>query len=107
MSNTAAAQMVSFSMMINKPGYQAMINRTIQDPARARRFISAITSAVSINPTLQECTPHTILSPPAPRRRRIPRKCSTCTDRSCRQRGRVCNWINCRSWKGGEQTDGK
>ena len=62
MSNTAAAQMVSFSMMINKPGYQAMINRTIQDPARARRFISAITSAVSINPTLQECTPHTILS---------------------------------------------
>lgn len=46
-------------------------------------------------------------SPPAPRRRRIPRKCSTCTDRSCRQRGRVCNWINCRSWKGGEQTDGK
>lgn len=62
MSNTAAAQMVSFSMMINKPGYQAMINRTIQDPARARRFISAITSAVSINPALQECTPHTILS---------------------------------------------
>ena len=51
MSNTAAAQMVSFSMMINKPGYQAMINRTIQDPARARRFISAITSAVSINPS--------------------------------------------------------
>ena len=62
MSNTAVAQRIPFSVMINKPNYQAMINRTIQDPARARRFVSAIVSAVSVNPALQECTPQTILS---------------------------------------------
>lgn len=62
MSDTAIAQRVPFSVMINKPGYQAMINRTIQDPNRARRFISAIVSAVAVNPALQECTPRTILS---------------------------------------------
>lgn len=62
MSNTAVAQKVPFSVMINKPNYQAMINRTIQDPARARRFVSAIVSAVSVNQALQACTPHTVLS---------------------------------------------
>ena len=62
MSNTAVAQRIPFSVMINKPNYQAMINRTIQAPARARRFVSAIVSAVSVNPALQECTPQTILS---------------------------------------------
>ena len=62
MSNTAVAQRIPFSVMINKPNYQAMINRTIQDPAQARRFVSAIVSAVSVNQALQECTPHTVLS---------------------------------------------
>lgn len=62
MSNTAVAQRIPFSVMINKPNYRAMINRTIQDPARARRFVSAIVSAVSVNQALQECTPHTVLS---------------------------------------------
>lgn len=62
MSNTAIAQRVPFSVSINKPNYQAMINRTIQDPDRARRFVSAIVSAVAVTPALQDCTPQTILS---------------------------------------------
>lgn len=52
----------TFSAMISTPSYQKIINNTIKDPNRARRFISAIVSAVAVNPELQECTPQTILS---------------------------------------------
>lgn len=60
-----ASQLASkpkFSMMISTPGYQNMINNTIKDPARRNRFVSAITSAVAVNPALQECESSTILS---------------------------------------------
>lgn len=56
------AQKPKFSAMISTPGYQKMINNTLKDPARARRFIASITSAVAVNPALQACTPATILS---------------------------------------------
>lgn len=62
MSNTAVAQRPAFSAMISTPSYQKLINNTIKDPNRARRFVSAIVSAVAVNPALQECTPQTILS---------------------------------------------
>lgn len=62
MSNTAVAKRVTFSTMISTEKYQNAINRTLRDPARARRFVAAITSAVAINPALQECNPATILS---------------------------------------------
>ena len=62
MSNTTAAQRPAFSALISTPSYQKLINNTIKDPNRARRFVSAIVSAVAVNPALQECTPHTILS---------------------------------------------
>lgn len=64
MSNTVAtqAQRPRFSVMISTPGYQKMINNTLKDPKRAQRFIASITSAVAVNPTLQECDPSTILS---------------------------------------------
>lgn len=62
MSNTAMAQRPAFSAMISTPSYQKLINNTIKDPNRARRFVSAIVSAVAVNPALQECTPQTILS---------------------------------------------
>jgi len=45
--------------------------------------------------------------PAAPKKKRLPRKCSTCVDRTCRQRGRICDWRHCTNWKGGGQTDGK
>lgn len=61
MSN-AIAKRVSFSAMISTEKYQRAINNTLRDPARARRFVAAITSAVAINPELQECDPSTVLS---------------------------------------------
>lgn len=62
MSNTAMAQRPSFSALISTPSYQKLINNTIKDPDRARRFVSSIVSAVAVNPALRECTPQTILS---------------------------------------------
>lgn len=62
MSNTAMAQRISFSAMISTDKYQRAINNTLRDPARAKRFIAAITSAVAVNPALQECDPATVLS---------------------------------------------
>lgn len=56
------AKRPAFSAMISTPSYQKLINNTIKDPNRARRFVSAIVSAVAVNPALQECTPQTILS---------------------------------------------
>ena len=56
------AQRPKFSAMVSTPGYQKLINNTLQDPKRAQRFIASITSAVATNPALQECDPPTILS---------------------------------------------
>lgn len=55
-------QRVPFSVMISKPSYQKLINNTIKDPAKVSRFVAAITSAVAVNPALQECDAATILS---------------------------------------------
>ena len=63
MSNLAIQeQRPKFSVMISTPGYQKLINNTLKDQKRAQRFIAAITSAVAINPALQECDPATVLS---------------------------------------------
>ncbi len=63
MSNvTAQPQRISFSAMISTDKYQKAINNTLRDPARAKRFVAAITSAVAVNPALQECDPATVLS---------------------------------------------
>lgn len=61
MSNTIA-QRVPFSAIISTEKYQRAINNTLRDPERVRRFVAAITSAVAINPALQECDPSTVLS---------------------------------------------
>lgn len=61
MTNNAPRKM-TFSMAISTPAYQKLINNTLRDEKRASRFVSAITSAVAINPLLQECDPATILS---------------------------------------------
>lgn len=55
-------QRAAFGVMLTTPKYQAMISRTIRDPARARRFVASITTAVAVNPALQECTNPSILS---------------------------------------------
>lgn len=51
-----------FSVAIQGDGYKKLINNTLGDPKRASRFITAITSAVSANPALQNCDAGTILS---------------------------------------------
>lgn len=62
MSNQGIMQRPTFSAAISTPGYQKLINSTLKDPGKAQRFIASITSAVAINPVLQECDPKTILS---------------------------------------------
>lgn len=51
-----------FSVAIRQPAWQALVNNTLGDPERARRFVAAVTSAVSVNPGLKECDPGTVLS---------------------------------------------
>lgn len=60
--NEITAKRPTFSQMISSSGYQKLINNTLKDPQKAQRFIASITSAVAINPALQECDPSTILS---------------------------------------------
>ena len=62
MSNGITAQKPRFSVAINTEGYKKLISNTLQDPARAQRFVASITSAVAVNPALQECTPQTIIA---------------------------------------------
>lgn len=62
MSNAITAQKQKFSVAITTEGYKNLINNTLGDPERSRRFVTAITSAVAVNPALQECTPGTILA---------------------------------------------
>ena len=64
-TSTAIAQQAQnpkFSVAINSEGYKKLINQTLGDPKRAQRFIASISSAVAVNPQLQECDPGTILS---------------------------------------------
>jgi recombination protein RecT len=51
-----------FSVAIASSGFKELINRTLQNEARANRFVAAITSAVSVNPALQKCEAGSILS---------------------------------------------
>ena len=51
-----------FSMAIQTEGYKKLINNTLGDPNRAKRFIASISSAVAMNQTLQQCDAGSILS---------------------------------------------
>ena len=51
-----------FSVAIQTDAYQKLINNTLGDSDRARRFIASISSAVAINKDLQECDAGTVLS---------------------------------------------
>lgn len=64
MNNSLQAQSSKpkFSQAINTAGYQKLINQTLGDPDRAKRFVAAISSTVAVNPQLQECDAGTILS---------------------------------------------
>lgn len=62
MNNALTAQKQKFSVAITTEGYKNLINNTLGDPERSKRFVTAITSAVAVNPALQECTPGSILA---------------------------------------------
>lgn len=61
-SLTKQAQKPKFTAVINSDGYKRMINNTLGNPQKASRFVTAITSAVSNNPALQDCDAGTIVS---------------------------------------------
>lgn len=58
----AQNQRPKFSVAITTTGYQNLIKNTLNDPKRAARFTAAITSAVAVNPALQDCEAGTILA---------------------------------------------
>lgn len=62
MSKAVQPQKMRFSQAIQTTKYKNLVNNTLGDPARAGRFIANITSAVAVNPALQECNPGTILA---------------------------------------------
>ncbi len=53
---------VPFSVAIQTSLYQNLVRNTLGDPKKSSRFITAITSAVSVNPKLQNCDAGSILS---------------------------------------------
>ena len=61
-NNVPALQKQKFSVAITTDTYKNLINNTLGDPDRSRRFVASITSAVAVNPALQDCTPATILA---------------------------------------------
>lgn len=61
MANSVAKK-PKFSVAIQTDTYKKLINQTLTDPKKASRFIASISSAVAVNPALQECDAGTILS---------------------------------------------
>ena len=53
---------MKFSVALQTDMYQNLIKNTLQDPDRAKRFVAAISSAVAVNPQLQECSAGSILA---------------------------------------------
>lgn len=62
MTSSKELQKPKFSVAIATPSYQNLIRNTLGDPERAKRFVATITSAVAVNPMLQECEAGSILS---------------------------------------------
>lgn len=61
-NSLAKANKPKFTAVINSDGYKRMINNTLGSTQKATRFVTAITSAVSTNPALQDCDASTIVS---------------------------------------------
>lgn len=62
MAKAMQPQKMRFSQAMQTEKYKKLINNTLGDPVRAARFAANITSAVAVNPTLQECDAGTILA---------------------------------------------
>lgn len=62
MSNEIIQKKQPFSVALSGENYQRLIANTLTDPVRRSRFIANITSAVSVNKALQECTNPSIIA---------------------------------------------
>lgn len=62
MAKAVQPKKLYFSQAMQTEKYKKLINNTLGDPVRAARFAANITSAVAVNPTLQECDVGTILA---------------------------------------------
>ena len=62
MNKNQIAQKPRFSVAITTPAYQKLIANTIKDPQRASQFVAAITSAVAVNPAVQDCEASSIIA---------------------------------------------
>lgn len=51
-----------FSIAIRSGAYQNLINSTLGDPERAKRFVASVSSAVGANPDLQDCDARSIIT---------------------------------------------
>lgn len=51
-----------FSVAIQGDAYKRLINNTLGNPKKAERFIATISSAVAVNPDLQECDAGSIVA---------------------------------------------
>ena len=51
-----------WSVAITQQDYQNLIRNTLNDPARANRFIASISSVVAVNPGLQDCDAGSVLT---------------------------------------------
>lgn len=60
--NIVIRKQPKFSATLQTDTYQRLINNTLGDPDRAKRFIGSISSAVAVNPALQDCEAGTILA---------------------------------------------
>lgn len=61
-NTSTVAKQPKFSVAITTEGYQNLVKNTLGDPERSKRFIASITSAVAVNPNLQDCDAGTILA---------------------------------------------
>ena len=62
MAKAVQPKKLYFSQAMQTEKYKKLINNTLGDPVRAARFAANITSAVAVNPTLQECDAGTVLA---------------------------------------------
>lgn len=62
MAKAVQPKKLYFSQAMQTEKYKKLINNALGDPVRAARFAANITSAVAVNPTLQECDAGTILA---------------------------------------------
>ena len=62
MANQVVQTQPKFSVAIQSDAYKKLINNTLGNPERAKRFVASISSAVGTNPALQECNAGSIVT---------------------------------------------